>query len=128
MWTLGNGGVLTPQTVTLEWGEGSGDTKVTDSSMSTAPAYISRKPPFMSSASLWHKVNDGTVMCRLSYPIGSVIDLVIDAVALDAGGLTYVSAAGGLSAGVLYAKYLDGVMNTTAGTDFVPVGYLSVVD
>jgi hypothetical protein len=125
--SLGNSGIAAPQTVALEWYGTSSSYRQSDTSISVAPAFIAAVPPPNCLASFWQLNDTNVSLCTVSYQIGAVLDLVLDIVLIDGTGVSKTSAVGGLTAATVYAKYLDGVYNTIAGTDWVPVGYANTV-
>jgi hypothetical protein len=95
-------------TCSVEWfGFGnSPNIEESDTSLSVSKnAYINSAPPPTSLAAFWQKAT-GTNLFKLTCPIGSIIDIVFDAILSDDEAVTTASVAAGI-VGTIYYLYLD---------------------
>lgn len=118
----------TPSTVSVEWSPfaasvafmpGGRSQIVSDTSMSPSiTAHIATRPPKGSLSDMWQmSANTGTViLCELSAPIGTVIDLFIDYSFLDSTTneiASVTTAVAGATTGAMYCRDLFSSQGTT---------------
>jgi hypothetical protein len=98
-------------------------TKLTIDCVGSLPGFLETKPPRNSAQSFWHQgTTDSTDnIFTLSIPAGSVIELALTCVMVDEGGVAPQNALVGATAGIIYARGLDGL--ATASTNFPPEGW-----
>jgi hypothetical protein len=116
---------LTPVSVIVQWDNTTGPTiQKSDTSMgSSEPAYVTSKPPPLNPASFWASGNSDVSFCNVTGPAGMVVDLVVNVVLFDNIGPVSGGTLAGANPGQVYCRSLD---STSAGTNFVPVGYLTL--
>jgi len=121
MWSIGTA-VAAPVTISCEWlGDDTPSPITTDTSMGVDPAHIVSRPPPLSRTAMWQ--NFAVDLVNLTYTTGTVIDVSLDIVLFDGVGNGSLTKVGTLAASNFGVKYLDGVLNTTAG-ELAPSGYL----
>lgn len=121
---------LVPVTVSVDWtgstvpGLFGKSNRVSDTSMgSTEPSYITTKPPAGSQIAQWLSASDTQNLCKLTYPLGAIIDIHYEFVARDDGAAVAVSGAvAGATVGVNYVRSLDSV----TATNLVPLSYPTI--
>lgn len=116
---------LTPVSVVVQWDNTTGPTiqKADTSIGSSEPAYVTSKPPRLNPASFWASGNSDVSFCNISGPAGLVVDFVVNVVLFDNVGPVSGGTLVGANPGQVYCRALD---STSAGTNFVPVGYLTL--
>jgi hypothetical protein len=118
------------QTIGLLWKGGLGkDLFISDSSTSTtAPAYITSRPPPMSNASFWSSIDSTSLSEELfrlnpsneeggASPV-CIVDVHVDIVLINQEGFSITGSLAGM-AGLLYYGYLDGPGSSVS---YKPVG------
>jgi hypothetical protein len=116
-------------TCSVEWVSNTGNNReISDTSNSVSvPSTITSSPPRNSLASFWTSFDSTQILCILTAPIGSIIDVMLDLILYDdedsANGATYTSTALA-TVGNVYYLALD---NSNATAHYVPVSLTTIV-
>jgi len=116
-----------PLTVSADWYSAANgkSSQEAATSLGVIPARLTTSPPFMSNASFWQLGTDQALF-RLVCPQYSVVDLALDIVLVDSTG-EFVSTISTVTDALVYCKYLDSTIGSSAG-HLAPQGYKNVIN
>jgi len=117
----------TPLTVSVDWYSANNgrSSQEAATSLGVIPARLTTRPPQLSNASFWQLGTDQALF-HLVCPQYSVVDLALDIVLCDATG-EFVSTINTVADALVYCKYLDSTIGSSAG-HLAPQGYKNVIN
>lgn len=123
---------LVPVTCSIDWlGSAAGtfgnSKRVSDTSMSQAPARVTAAPPEGSQVGQWLAASGNSqTIVTLAYAAGSVIDIKYDLIVRDAATSASVAAALGVAGATVGANYIRPLDSTAGTATLSPISYSSV--
>lgn len=121
---------LSPVTVTIDWvgsttaGTFGKSTRISDTSIgSSEPAHVKSRPPEDSQISEWLSAANTAVICSLTYPIGTIIDLTYDIVIRDDASTLIVT--GAVAGATIGANYVRSLASSSTAT-LPPLAYATI--